>query len=193
MNNLQKIACVSLLTISGMSTSQAALVNLDFTRAGSTDFVSYVVDMPLYNDFTPMELVSANINGTVYDASNASFEIYNNEITGFSVYVNDPAAGGSPSPVSLLSYNGSFGLTYDGAVDIMYWSDTGIVRYTGTNFSFDTNSRPLLTDELNSDESLTMTSLSVSVVSAVPVPAAVWLFGSGMIGLFALARRREQG
>jgi hypothetical protein len=30
--------------------------------------------------------------------------------------------------------------------------------------------------------------LSVSV-SAVPVPATVWLFGSGLIGLFGIARR----
>ncbi len=29
-------------------------------------------------------------------------------------------------------------------------------------------------------------------VSAVPVPAAVWLFGSGLIGLIGVARRKEQ-
>lgn len=28
-------------------------------------------------------------------------------------------------------------------------------------------------------------------VTAVPVPAAVWLFGSGLVGLFGLARRRQ--
>ena len=28
-------------------------------------------------------------------------------------------------------------------------------------------------------------------VSAVPVPAAVWLFGSGLIGLIGVARRKE--
>jgi len=30
-----------------------------------------------------------------------------------------------------------------------------------------------------------------SVVSAVPVPAAVWLFGSGLLGLLGIARRRQ--
>ncbi|MDH5614625.1 MAG: hypothetical protein OEY35_06300, partial [Gammaproteobacteria bacterium] len=29
------------------------------------------------------------------------------------------------------------------------------------------------------------------LVNPVPVPAAVWLFGSGMMGLFAFARRKE--
>ena len=34
-------------------------------------------------------------------------------------------------------------------------------------------------------------SLTVVSVSAVPVPAAVWLFGSGVVGLLAVARRRK--
>jgi len=29
-------------------------------------------------------------------------------------------------------------------------------------------------------------------VAAVPVPAAVWLFGSGLLGLIGMARRRKQ-
>lgn len=34
-------------------------------------------------------------------------------------------------------------------------------------------------------------SATISAVSAVPVPAAVWLFGSGLIGLIGLARRKR--
>ncbi len=37
-----------------------------------------------------------------------------------------------------------------------------------------------------------ITSITVtSVVSAVPVPAAVWLFGSGLLGLVGIARRKK--
>lgn len=32
---------------------------------------------------------------------------------------------------------------------------------------------------------------TVAAVSAVPVPAAVWLFGSGLVGLAGIARRRK--
>ena len=34
-------------------------------------------------------------------------------------------------------------------------------------------------------------SVNVTTVSAVPVPAAVWLFGSGLIGLAGFARRKK--
>ena len=32
---------------------------------------------------------------------------------------------------------------------------------------------------------------SAVVVSAVPIPAAVWLFGSGLLGLISVARRKK--
>jgi len=34
-------------------------------------------------------------------------------------------------------------------------------------------------------------SMTVTSISAVPVPAAVWLFGSGLIGLIGIARRKK--
>jgi hypothetical protein len=33
--------------------------------------------------------------------------------------------------------------------------------------------------------------VDVQVVSAIPVPAAVWLFGSGLLGLVGIARRKK--
>jgi len=33
--------------------------------------------------------------------------------------------------------------------------------------------------------------LTYGDVSAVPVPAAVWLFGSGLVGLVGIARRKK--
>jgi hypothetical protein len=38
---------------------------------------------------------------------------------------------------------------------------------------------------------LTVESTTDAVINAVPVPAAVWLFGSGLIGLIGLARRKQ--
>lgn len=46
----------------------------------------------------------------------------------------------------------------------------------------------------NAFDTLTMSftdDTHISAVSAIPVPAAVWLFGSGLIGLIGIARRRQ--
>ena len=45
-------------------------------------------------------------------------------------------------------------------------------------------------DDFSSYE-LTNVSASMTEVSAVPVPAAVWLFGSGLLGLMGVLRRRK--
>jgi hypothetical protein len=36
-----------------------------------------------------------------------------------------------------------------------------------------------------------ITAIHVSYVNPIPVPAAVWLFGSGLVGLAGLARRKK--
>ena len=42
-------------------------------------------------------------------------------------------------------------------------------------------------------EDLVLTTDSGAPVSPIPVPAAVWLFGSGLIGLIGVARRKISG
>lgn len=54
---------------------------------------------------------------------------------------------------------------------------------TGTTFEF-LNLNPTDTDDYRFY-------ISVMEVTAVPVPAAVWLFGSGLLGLAGIARRRK--
>ncbi|MFK5947582.1 MAG: VPLPA-CTERM sorting domain-containing protein [Methylococcales bacterium] len=44
----------------------------------------------------------------------------------------------------------------------------------------------------NFNANFDMTSITVTKISAIPVPAAVWLFGSGLVGLAGIARRRKQ-
>ena len=43
----------------------------------------------------------------------------------------------------------------------------------------------------NSGSNEAFLNVDYTIVSAVPVPAAVWLFGSGLIGLVGLARRKK--
>jgi hypothetical protein len=47
------------------------------------------------------------------------------------------------------------------------------------------------TDENFLDAPIVSSTLATTSVSTVPVPAAVWLFGSGFIGLIGIARRKK--
>lgn len=109
----------------------------------------------------------------------------------------------------VLGYNGnSYFAVYEGADIIasstllnqmyfdgeMFFVDGGLVdtivysggSYLGSDFVIE-NSAYLLSDW----GSFSMDTLAVTTVSAVPVPAAVWLFGSGLVGLIGIARRRR--
>ena len=45
--------------------------------------------------------------------------------------------------------------------------------------------------QVSFDNSGTLVTVDVQIVPPVPVPAAVWLFGSGLIGLVGVARRKK--
>ncbi len=78
------------------------------------------------------------------------------------------------SDVPSVQENDAVGITYN-------------VRDSNNDFYFDVSA---FSDgvELNSSRSAYTSS---TVVSAVPVPAAVWLFGSGLLGLIGVARRKR--
>ena len=44
----------------------------------------------------------------------------------------------------------------------------------------------------DSDESIYLSSTLSIGPSPIPVPAAIWLFGSGLLGLLGLSRRRQK-
>lgn len=69
------------------------------------------------------------------------------------------------------------------------WVTNGVDNYgffiqnTGPNNSGNFNSREAPTG--------TIPSLEINFTAAVPIPAAVWLFGSGLLGLIGVARRKN--
>ena len=83
----------------------------------------------------------------------------------------------APPVAGAVCYGNSFAgyaflMRADGSRELTYIGETGHSDYVATDAA---------------------AYLSIGqAVPSVPVPAAVWLFGSGMIGLFALARRHKQ-
>lgn len=70
-----------------------------------------------------------------------------------------------------------------------YWSETdsALNTYTGWNFNFDNGAQDAPEAPNNSD--LYVWAVRPGDVSAVPVPAAAWLFGSGLLALLGVSRK----
>jgi hypothetical protein len=87
----------------------------------------------------------------------------------------------------LTSWNGKFG----GVTDVAAGSPNDFYNFTQLKTSTSTTASPstptLLGTFTFSGSTLTYTAAGTS---AVPLPAAVWLLGSGLFGLFGIGRRR---
>ena len=96
---------------------------------------------------------------------------------------------GSTKPLFFVSkYNGGYDIfTYMGG-DISPFSDSWDDIYRGTiGAECKTTGGGKPTGDINCNA----TTSHLSVYGVVPVPAAVWLFGSGLLGLVGVARRKR--
>ena len=71
-----------------------------------------------------------------------------------------------------------------------YWSATENSINSAWSFLISDNGYQDTFNKTNSLNAWAVYSGDVSAISAVPVPGAVWLFGSGLIGLIGIARRK---
>jgi len=94
---------------------------------------------------------------------------------------------------------GSFRITYDPASDL--WSLYADIGASFTNPSTVSNLLGTAIDDRYTDEAMNYFAFgggttgkdifdNITVNAVVPIPAATWLFGSGLIGLIGLARRK---
>jgi hypothetical protein len=149
--------------------------------------VSTGVSKPTITGPQILDLNSINITG---GAGNLQIKLTDTDYTG------------SPSALT-----GSFGGTTIGSVDFDFLYDNANAQFGGTSF-FDpaaTATNPFSgtgtgSVSLSAPYSLTIiadishsgdgsTSFDAEI-QAIPVPAAVWLFGTGLLGLVGVARRR---
>lgn len=202
-------------------TSHAALVNLSFTGltdAGGSMESIFTIDT---DDMLAAQLASGggigapggpgpvNINrlpltasqfisGTGTTTIDSSTGYYgddaNGETTEFRVSDNNSSLQMTTIFDSMFTYDDTNGdVTYSGMFRDPLIGFTSFA-FSGTNFTVDltTISESGFNGSFNSNN-FTVDTLNVSIdgVSPVPVPAAVWLFGSGLLGLAGIARRRS--
>ncbi|HSV71757.1 MAG TPA: VPLPA-CTERM sorting domain-containing protein [Methylibium sp.] len=148
---------------------------------------------------TARTIVSINESGSFVQPSVGSISNGAIAINGYGSTFAGISATGTLSTAQALSANGSFinqaGLTtaLDGTANLFYFSrinaGTGSSA-PGQNLQFG-NSLHYAQLTLESDGDFVYSLAAADAPSAVPVPAAAWLMGSGLMAMAGIARRRK--
>ena len=152
-----------------------------FTNTGSV----FVIAKDGYS-FSGVDIIEGGTynttgNGTVDVTSSIRVMDSNNIFTQETSFLNisDLTALGAHSWEGRLNYDMTTGM----------WDSTNSIQLTLSTLlsatSPDTGSSAII------NQTLTGSSLGMSITTVIPVPAAAWLFASGLIGLAGFARRKK--
>ena len=175
MKNIIKMLLVGLSLIS--VNAYSAMVDGELTAGGNLS-----IDTPSLADATSLMLLDIGATGATGDISG---------IDGLSTF---SGTGVSISLTSFAPVTNFF--TLDGwqlDASSLYIIDQSALTLNLMGKGVLSNNSFDATDVIWSFSSSSTTSYSMTVASAVatvPVPAAVWLFGSGLLGLVGIARRK---
>jgi hypothetical protein len=127
----------------------------------------------------------------------SSYQLYMFDDTGFgtstNLLIDIPSIVGISGPQSgdYLAANNHGSLTLTGAPNFVLGISTDGVNFIADNGATTYGNGNAATVYFNIPGANGGSVLAVDVVPAVPVPAAAWLFGSGLLGLVGVARRRR--
>ena len=195
MNRLTKttIPLVAVLSLCNF-TANAATVSLDYTlptpdAAGvlaPTSTTGTVGLNVIGNDFAGSELSRSPWDTTIYEATGKYNAVYGGATATYLYSVDQTEFSlmwGSPDTYNTLEFfnNGGSVFSVVGTA-VQPPVSSGFVNVSVTDLVFD---KVVFS---SADDSFEYAKLSHS---PIPIPAAVWLFGSGLLGLVGIARRNK--
>jgi len=214
MNLFGKTTTNSFLTISmgGVARGRAGfddIIFTDSTNSGSTGTID--VSVNIFNDLTTFITgthtglfgstirTSAEFSGTValtpangggFDAFSTAGNLFNGSMNGADFTTGTITV--DLNRAYTLSISSELEFRSDINTDAEFFASMGLGGTSGSSSSASLNH--LGTNPFNLPSGYTVNSVQAGIVnnsvSAVPVPASLWLFGSGLIGLIGLIRRK---
>jgi hypothetical protein len=138
-------------------------------------------------DSTWLFFGNTGMSGTTTDSNvlSASGNTATVDLSGWAVAWNG-LDGGSGVPTIPMGTDAWFGTTTNGVAQVTCGVDCG----NGDTYTLTYSATVPAGDPSNFGNTQYLLSLT-GTITAVPVPAAVWLFGSGLVGLAGVARRRK--
>lgn len=121
---------------------------------------------PVESDLTAISVFQGTYSGGVFTVTSGT-ETY----TSCSGYCSAGFLGGAADGTVVRPYDTTYGFTF-GSVDLTGGTAQGDVPLAGGSYE-------------------ALRTFTLTTAPAVPVPAAAWLFGSGLLGLAGAARRRS--
>jgi hypothetical protein len=189
------VICTSFLALGATSISARAAI-IDFQQLEHVDVLTVDHGFQYVEDGFQLEKVNTDYNFSTYGTLESRY-------TGSTALFNN--TGGSSTELTKVG---------GGAFDLLSIDLAKLSSKTGANVTFTANTgysqfftlvrTDYVAETFNFDsEFLGVTSVTWSqaspfhqfdniVVSAIPVPAAVWLFSSGLLGLIGVAKRKAR-
>lgn len=164
----------------------AALLGLSSTAASSMVWLPDV--NPSTGDYQAITFATFGVSSATYDLvffdAGTSAEIEPSTTSLTIADINGIVAISANSP-----YQASFG---SDIAELGATAEFELALWDGSDFTFVTSATPIIEGNWYSISFGGVTGEVQGVdLAPVPVPAAVWLFGSGLIGLAGIARRRK--
>ena len=200
---ITRLLCVLCAFFGIVSNSHAVTVTIDFEMLASTTD-TYVLAGPVYKEKT---FSISNLSSSLADALASAGSGNTDEYPGSAALFNNV-------PDGITELKKTSGDTFDLlSIDLTESTTTAAsstITFTGNVFGGGTVTEPIDLDGTFGFETLTFTGFTnltsvtwvntfdyhsfdniVLDTSSVPVPAAAWLFGSGLVGLLGVARRKK--
>lgn len=201
MGNRTLHALIGMLLFVGLSQVQAALVytfsdlSSDATPASDLDatltFEVTAGGSATFNDLLTLTLANQTTAPNAFNINEVYFNFTGNH-GGFSI---DSGATLNHGPTPADGF-GNFDIKLDGFLlapggTSVWMIDLGLTGITASDFNDLSTTPPGDTQTFAALKFVQGTGDDSAFGAVVPVPAAVWLFGSGLLGLIGVARRKK--